>query len=188
MSTRRAVESLQVHAPGVVGLRDAATAQIAVLQDDEIIQLSIKPSLWYIPIASARFVGVMALMVGLLAFSGAWGSGPIASIVVTGALLASGLRVILAALQWASRLYVLTNRRVLRFSGVLSVHTREARLAHIGRVNLRVNAYQNALRLGSIRMQPIQETRKSVAWDQVARPNEVYEILEKAIRRAQSGD
>jgi hypothetical protein len=89
-------------------------------------------------------------------------------------------------LQWASRLYVLTNRRVLRFEGVLKVSVAECRLKQIGDVDVRPSWLGRGIRLGSIHMRPADEDARAIVWADVARPQEIHELLVRAIRKAQS--
>ncbi len=175
--------------PPAVEANPVATAKTAakleLLDGDEVIQLSIKPSLWYIPLVSLGWVGAVGLLAVALALAlrnGWTREGLIAFQVLVGL---AALRLGIATLQWASRLYVLTNRRVMRFKGVLSVTVAECRLARISAIDLQAPLYARALRLGSIRMQPADEGLPPLTWDDVARPHEIHEILERAIRKAQ---
>ncbi|MCK4342336.1 MAG: PH domain-containing protein [Phycisphaerae bacterium] len=156
------------------------------LDGDEIVQLSIKPSLWFIPLVSFKWVLAMALAGAVLAVAlrGGWTrEGFIAFQVVVGVAV---LRVAVAALQWASRLYVLTNRRVMRFMGVLNVDVVECPLAKISRADLKVAWYQHLLRLGTIHMSPAASKATVIVWEQLAHSAEIHERLLRAIRKAQS--
>lgn len=162
-----------------------AAAKLQILDEDEVIQLSIKPSLWFIPLVSLGWVAAAGLLAAALALaqrSGWTREGLLAFQVLVGI---AALRLGVATLQWASRLYVLTNRRVLRFKGVLSVDVAQCRLARISAVDLYTPAYARALRLGSIRMRPVDPDQPLLSWDEVARPQEIHEILERAIRKSQ---
>ena len=79
----------------------------------------------------------------------------------------------------------LTNRRVMRFKGVLMVDVQERRLAKISAVELRAPWYSRVLRLGSIRMSAVNSEVTPLDWDDVGRPHEIHEILERAVRKAQ---
>ena len=175
-----------IKAPPVTAVKTAA--QLELLDGDEIIQLSIKPSLWYIALVSAGWLFAVGVLVVVLAIGmqPTWTrEGLIAIQVLIGV---AALRVGVAMLQWASRLYVLTNRRVMRFKGVFNVDVLERRLVQISAVDLHVRWCDRALRLGSIHMPTAEDPRPPVIWDDVARPHEIHEILERAIRKAQSKD
>src|SRR5690606_39357220 len=70
----------------------------------------------------------------------------------------------------------ITNRRVMRFKGLLSVDVAERRLAQIGQIKLHIPRYGHALRLGSILMQLAEHDSTPLWWDDVARPHEIHEI------------
>jgi hypothetical protein len=184
-------------APSVRGVGEAAPVPVAVpeklvvatadlLDDDEIVQLSIRPSPWFVLIAAGPTLGACALVAGGLWWVTAEEAlfGTLAVYVV---LLIALVRVAYATLQWASRLYVLTNRRVIRFRGVLNVEFAQCLLARISAVELRFRWYDHALRLGAIRMPGPAESGIVVHWDHVARPHEIHELLVRAIRKSQNG-
>lgn len=161
-------------------------AKLKMLDGDEIIQLSIKPSLWFIPLVSLNVLLALtfvAVALGIAMHAGSLTTGPVPFQIL--AALAA-LRLGVATLQWASRLYVLTNRRVMRFKGVLNVEVAERRLLNIERVELDAPWYGRALRLASLRMHGSESAGSPLAWDDVARPQEIHEIIVRAIRKVQS--
>lgn len=184
-------------APPVRGVGEAAPVPVAVpeklvaatadlLDDDEIVQLSIRPSPWFVLIAAGPTLGACGLVAG-----GLWwvtrGEALFGTLAVYVVILIAVLRVAYATLQWASRLYVLTNRRVIRFRGVLNVEFAQCMLAKISAVELRFRWYDHALRLGAIRMPGPPDSGIVVHWDHVARPREIHELLVRAIRKSQNG-
>ena len=171
-------------APPVTTAKTAA--KLELLDGDEIIQLSIKPSLWLIPLVS---VNLLALIVAAaVALAVAMRAGYLPETAAPFQILAglAGLRLAVATLQWGSRLYVLTNRRVMRFRGVLTVDVAECRLTKISQVDLHIPAYGRALRLGSIRLRSAEAPAASLDWDDVARPHHIHETLVRAVRKAQT--
>ncbi|MBI5863700.1 MAG: PH domain-containing protein [Planctomycetes bacterium] len=164
-------------------------AALAMLDGGEIVELSIKPSLWFVAFAAARVVivaQVAAAAVAIVAVGGGGWSRTAASLVALFELLAL-LRGLVASLQWASRLYVLSNRRVMRFSGVLNVSLVECPLVQIAEAHIRLGFWQRVLRLGTIRMTPTNSRLPTVNWEHLAAPAHILEKLVRAIRRAQSG-
>jgi hypothetical protein len=164
----------------------ATAAGLDLLGEDEIIQLSIRPSMWYIVLYSWRLVTatiLLALSI-LIAVRGQPSFG--ASLAVIVMLMLAFSIVAAATLQWASQLYVLTNRRVLRFYGVFSVGFRELGLKQVGEVQNLAAWYHPVLRLGSLWMTSTVAAKQPILWEHVARPDEIQEILQKAIRRAKS--
>jgi Bacterial PH domain len=167
-------------------LESVPQTAIAALDSDEIIQLSLKPSRWMIGLASWKFVAGCGLAATALALLGS--NGLLAASVsayAANAFLAAGVgRVLVAALQWASRVYVLTNRRVIRFSGVLSVEVTDCPLARITRAQLSSSLSQAVVRLGTIRFVPVDDVLPTVRWEHLSRPAATYEIVVRAIQRS----
>src|SRR5687767_11245614 len=101
----------------------AATTLIPehLLDGGEIVILAIKPSLWFVVFRSIRWLAAMVFVIVLAGF--VHRKLPEINIIlfIQGALLLGATRVGFAVLQWVSRLYVLTNRRILRLTGILNV-------------------------------------------------------------------
>jgi len=187
MSTPGTINSVVAETPPTAQAHPTTAAKTAVrveLDGDEIIQLSTKPSLWFIPLVSLNVLGGLAFVAAALAV--AMRAGSLAPSVIPFQVLAglAGLRLGIATLQWASRLYVLTNRRVMRFRGIFAVDFVECRLTKISAVDLQWAWYGRVLRLGTIRMQPLQQPT-ALHWEDVARPQEIHEIVLRAVRKAQ---
>ncbi len=190
MTDSEPVRSVVAEAPAAVKSPAIAVPKAAVrleLDGDEIIQLSIKPSLWFIAVVSIKWVLAAALLGAVVAV--ALRGGGTREGLVTFQLLAgiAVARVAVAALQWASQLYVLTNRRVMRFRGILSVNVVGCPLTRISAADLRMLGYERWLRLGSVHMTPVAPELPAVVWDHLAHPAEIHEHLLRAIRKAQSG-
>lgn len=171
----------------VATVDESPAAQLELLDKDEIVELSIKPSLWFIAIVSARSVALVGILAAAVALATRASELQVATYCVSLAVLAAALRLVIASLQWASRVYILTNRRVMRFSGVLSVNIAECQLARVGQTNLRLSTAQRVLRLGSICMTPRGDNEAEIVWEHVAKAGEIHEKLVRAIRKAQSG-
>lgn len=180
-------ESTVAEAPPVASAAVVPKAARVELGGDEVIEFSIKPALWFIPLESARWVLTACVLAVALAVAQQTGWTREGAIAFTIIIAVAVLRVGVAALQWASKLYVLTNRRVMRFRGVLTVEVAECPLSKIGRADLHVDWYQRPLRLGSIRMEAAAEPkRQQVVWEHLAHPAEIHERVRRAIRRSQS--
>jgi hypothetical protein len=164
----------------------APAAALNMLAGDELIQFSVKPSLWFIPIVSARWVLTMVLLAAIVAIGsrGLWTWG--ARFAFNTFLAIAVLRLAVAGLQWASRLYVLTNRRVIRIKGVFNAEVAQCLLTRISGVEMRANWHQRQLRLGSIHMPNLNNS--PIHWENVGRPAQIAEMLETAVRKAQFGE
>ena len=169
---------------------DALPISATLLDGGEIVEFSIKPSPWFVLFASVRSLGVLAIL-----GSGLWLvdiSSPNLSIrsayVLSFLLLAAIVRILIGSLQWASRVYVLTNRRVMRVSGILEVSVTDCPLSRISAAHVRVSTGQAVLGLGTIRMTPPDARLPTVNWEHVSRPAAIHEKIVRAIQRSRSGD
>lgn len=173
-------------APAIASKKAAAKVELG---GDEIIQFSIRPSLWFVAIVSATWViglGLVAAAVAIVAFRGGWTHQT--PIVYQVLVAVAAVRAGVATLQWASRLYLLTNRRVMRIKGVLKPDVAECQLARISRVDVYAGWYHRPLRLGSIQMTPGSGDGPPVVWEHLAHADDVHAKLVRAIRKAQSGE
>lgn len=173
---------------GAAAAIDAAGAIPAdVLDSSEIVEFSIKPSLWFIAIVSVRFVAICLVLAGLLALAAREGWTSVSAYTFLAFIWAAVGRVLVAGLQWASRLYVLTNRRVMRFSGVLHVTFTECPLRKVNQAHIKLSSFHRLVGMGTIRTVPVYDRLDRVNWEHVARPGPIYERLIAAIRRSQNG-
>ena len=158
-----------------------------LLADGEAILLALKPSPWFVLMVSwpvialasivlaAATIGVDVLRVPQV------GPRELLSLLCLAAIAA---RLGLAGLQWANRLYVLTNRRVLRVQGLGRRDVHSLPLGQIAHVSAVASTGERLVGIGSVQMSlksggvPIEAT-----WLHVARPQEAREAIEKAIRR-----
>jgi membrane protein YdbS with pleckstrin-like domain len=193
----------------------AAAARLELLGGDEITQLTLKPSLWFIPLVSLRWVATMAVIALALAWAMQSGWTAQGLLAFQAACSIAAIRVGIGTLQWASHLYVLTNQRVLCFAGVLNVRVAACPLARVAEAELRSELYQRWLRLGTITLRPApapapaastsafvaSEPSSAVAqtapraatltdattvrWEHLAHAADVHEAVLKAIRKAQ---
>lgn len=191
MSAVELLEPSQVNpAPLSVASAEADVSVVAadILEGDEIIQLSIKPSLWFVPLVSANIV-VPLLMIGAVAAavgtSFEW--NPIVVLACKMAIIGAVIRIAFASLQWASWLYLLTNRRVMTFRGVLNVQVTQSPLNRIAEAQLESAWYAGLLGLGAVRMLSRRESDVSLNWTYLAHPADVHELLNRAIRNSRRG-
>jgi hypothetical protein len=178
------IKSVVAEAPPVVVPTEKVAASLQLLDGDEIIQLSIRPSPWCIALHSFRLVLAMVLL-GVAVTLAAQGRPSLAATIALTTIVLVGFCVVVAAtLQWASRLYLLTNRRVVCFRGVFSVHLAQCGLTQVGEARIQRAWYEPLLRLGSIHLLPTEPEKPVLVWEHVARPAEVHEILVRAIQKA----
>ncbi len=100
----------------------------SLLDQNEQVIFAIKPSLWLVLFFSLR-IGAICLVMALLAMF--FTSPPVSTYVIIGCGITIFIRVCIALLQWASRAYVLTDRRIIQTSGVLTVVVFQCKLSKI---------------------------------------------------------
>jgi uncharacterized membrane protein YdbT with pleckstrin-like domain len=156
-----------------------------LLDGDEIVLLAVKPSLWFIPLTSGPWLVTCALVAALAWYLGREGFGTDATRLGLQAAAAVALiRVTVAMFLWACRLYVLTNRRVMRIKGVFHVNVFESPLAKIQNTYLDFTLPQRVVRIGSIRIQTAGFGGGNATWEHVAQPTLVHTRLRNAIARS----
>ena len=177
-------------APGLVDAQTDSTASYAaeevvpahLLDGGEVVILAIKPSPWFVLFRSFRWLAGLTL-VALLA--PALGGGVGWSRLLTQAVFVAAVFVVgVALLHWVSRLYVLTNRRIMRFRGILNIEIFETPLIHIEECTLSVAPHERLLRLGTIGFDTPDEPTGQLRWSHIARPQEVHRQVHDALRRA----
>src|SRR6185503_11109165 len=96
-------------------------------------------------------------------------------------------RIMWAVLQWMGRLYVLTDLRVLRLSGVFNVDIFDCPLRKVAEARITRTFRERMLRLGSIEIVPADEACPPGEWRTIKRPVEVLERIQATVRRAKQG-
>lgn len=173
--------------PVLANLEKARSVRLAMLDGGEIIELSLRPSLWYVGLVCGRYVLACGLLAGAVAVAAPPGQSAASAVLVIGCAATALTILTVAALQWASRLYVLTNRRVMRFKGVSSVELMQRPLTSLERVELHTSTQQRWLGLGTIRMIGRDGQGAGLSWEHLAKPDQVYATLSRAIQRARNG-
>ncbi len=153
-----------------------------LLEEGEIVILAIKPSPWFVLISSWPVLGVVGIigLVALLAgeVPGAW----VPRRVIFSLCLVVGVaRVMVAGFQWAGRLYILTNRRLMRICGVVSVDVYQCPLRQIGEVVPCVSRLERPLGLGSLFFKNREGSICRADWVNLSRPGEVEQLVNEAI-------
>jgi hypothetical protein len=154
-----------------------------ILRDGEVVVLILKPSIWFVPLSSITFIAVVLIgMIAAKVFDEHLPYSPFAYI-ETGLFLLAG-RLMFATLQWTARLYVLTDLRVLRISGVFNVNIFDYPLRKLAQARPVSNLRERIVGCGSIEFVPQEETCPTGVWQTIAKPQEVLAQVEATIRRA----
>jgi hypothetical protein len=160
-----------------------------VLGDGEVVLLVLRPSLWFILLSCARFLVVALLGIFAASFFGSrsmWSHGTMRSLVELG-VTAISARLMWATLQWMSRLYILTDLRVLILSGVFSVTIFDCPLRKVARTRLIRSNPERATGIGTIEIIPQDDELPFGQWQMIAQPTAVHEQIQATISRAKQG-
>jgi uncharacterized membrane protein YdbT with pleckstrin-like domain len=158
----------------------------AAIVGDDLIELSLKPSPWFILLYRGRWLaGLFAAVVVLEAVAQLVPGVPNSVVMMKLACLAALLfRAGLTTLQWASRSYLLTNRRIMRIRGVLQADVAQCLLARVAGVEMSQNALQTLLGIGTIRITPASDAARTITWRHVSKPAETLRTIHAAIARS----
>ncbi len=154
-----------------------------VLDGGEIVLCALKPSLWYLVLVSVRWLAGAAVII-LLAPLLFPARSATTEILTQAALFVTASRLILALLQWSSRLYVLTNRRVMCYRGLMRVSVFESPLVHIRNTYVNASVAERICKVGSIGFSLQGGKQIDVWWEQVSDPHAVHDRIRRAIEKA----
>jgi len=157
-----------------------------ILQDGEIILLILKPSFWFLLLSMLRSAAVIFIIILAAYVFELHMLGRTRTLIEIGVFLLAG-RLTWALLQWMSRLYVLTDMRILRLGGVFSLNIFDCPLRKVARTRILYTVQERILRLGSVEIIPSDEQYPIGLWQTIARPREINEQIVAAINRAKQG-
>ena len=172
-------------APLVAAQRLEALLPAGLVRDDEIILLHLRPSLWFVPLSSLgalTAIAMGALLLALLAVRIPWVPWSEIEAYSLGAAVATA-RLLWQCLEWWSRIYVLTDRRVIRRSGVLRVAVFEAPLRHIQHTSVFVTLRERLFGLGTIGFATAGSDVFVAFWVMVYQPFAAHRTVVDAIQR-----
>jgi hypothetical protein len=157
-----------------------------ILRDGELIVLTLKPSVWYIPFSSLRFCAVVLIVMIAAQILNEQLSFHVRTVMELGALALAG-RLMWALLQWMSRLYILTDLRVVALSGIFTADIFDCPLRKIARVRIVSTMKERPLNVGSIEIIPFDDSYPVGIWQMVPRPREVHKVIVSTMNRAKQG-
>ena len=151
-----------------------------ILCDGELVLLILKPSLWFIIFSGLRFsASVLILMIAAQLKNPA-----LTRPVYEAGLFLIAARVMWAVLNWMGRLYVLTDLRIIRLSGVFNVEIFDCALRRVAHTRVVRTTRERLFRLGSVEIIPADEEAASALWQTVRRPHEVHRTIQSTIARS----
>jgi hypothetical protein len=153
-----------------------------IIRDGEVVLLVLKPSFWFILLSSLRFIAAVLLVaLSVIAWEGRYNREWF-SIEATIFLVAG--RIMWAVLQWMGRLYILTDMRVIRLSGVFKLEIFDCALRKVARTQITTSLKERLCGTGSIEITPADETCPPGVWQTIRRPREVHELIVATINKA----
>ena len=175
----------------VVGLpanRARALLPGDVLGDEEIIVLLLKPSLWYVPLASLGGLLLIAFVTVLLAYLARLSASfPLVSWSERDAF-AFGAALLLMrlgwqALDWWNQVYVLTDRRIIACFGVVRRAVFQAPLTRIQHVAVVQSLRERLAGCGTLAFATAGSDRYDALWLFVRKPFFIYRRVNQTIDR-----
>ena len=156
-----------------------------LLQEGEAVLLLTRPSRWYILLGPLGFL----VAVPAAAWAGRWldawvNDGRMSREILLLGLTLVALRVGWQALEWLSRVYVLTDRRVLRVQGVIRVSVFEARLNRLQHTGLYLSLRERLFGLGTVTFSTAGTGLIEAAWVYLHDPLGVHRRVLEARTRA----
>lgn len=161
-----------------------AVVPAKLLEDGEVVILAVKPSLWYVLLASWPVVVLAALVAGVsYAAAELFAAAINLHLVLLGCAAVACTGVTVASFQWQGRLYVLTNRRTIRLRGVFRPQVSQCLLRHIRRTHVSATLTERMVGVGTLLFEAEKEACGDHHWVNLARPAEVQRIVEETLRR-----
>ena len=155
-----------------------------LLQTGEIIVLMIKPSPLFILLAPLPTLVILAVLTVLAVYLHRMFPLGLAEsqIVLLGSVFIA-LRIFWQFMEWLSRVYVLTDRRIVRVQGVFRISVFEAPLQKIQHSNLYFSLRERVFALGSILFATAGTAAHEIAWTMINQPLEVHQKITETINR-----
>lgn len=171
----------------VIGLPDQAAAMLPadLLQGDEVIILLLKPSPLYVILSCLGTLAAITLVtMAVLWMHAKFALGDFESRnVIVLAMIAIALRVFWQFLEWMSRTYVLTDRRIIRIKGVFRVVTFQCELKRLQHTEVLVSIRERLFGLGTISFSTAGTGYPEAYWLMLRKPLAVHQRILQAINR-----
>ena len=162
----------------------AALLPEELLQPGELIVLMIKPSPWYILLGSLRALVIIVVLAMAISSLAQYDLINISRQDVI--LAAAGLiivRLFWQSLDWLCRVYVLTDRRIIRVKGVVRVEVFEANLKQIQNTTSYFSLRERLFGLGTIGFATAGTGTYEAYWLMIGRPLHVHQTVVQTLER-----
>ena len=168
---------------GLPGVGAARAMPEQLLQPGETIILLLKPSPLFIVLSPLRFL----IIVALITMAASWLNNLVpvlrpTDVWLLGVAIAGG-RLFWELLEWLSRLYILTDQRIIRTAGVIRISIFEAPLRRVQHTELIFPLRERLFALGTLGFSTAGTGSMEAYWRMVARPLEVHRQVVQAIRK-----
>lgn len=159
-----------------------------LIDGNEIVLLSVKPSMWRPLFDALPWVAAgAALAAAALSFDRAV---PGLSVRVTAQALASigFIRLGVAVIRWVPRWYMLTNRRLIHLDGVRTLRVTSCSLLDLRNTMVDASVAERIVGLGTIHFLACEPTPHAVPpWTSVPEPDAVHSRIRRAVENAIDG-
>ena len=154
-----------------------------LISEDETVIFAIKPSLWLIVFSSFRTV-VIALGISLAAMLLSPWLRDLSKYIIEICGAIALVRLGYAVMQWVSRSYVLTNKRVIRIRGVFTIDIFQCALNKVQNTFMTLDLPQRFLGLGDIEFTTAGTGGIEAIWRHLRQPLQVHQQLIQALNVA----
>lgn len=146
---------------------------------DERLVRALRPSLWFVLFHAPGVLMFCMLLVAGGAFWGKWGPGQLGLgwLVVRIGLGGALAYAVVGALRWWSRLYVVTDRRVVIVAGVLSQAAADLPLHRVQHVTVTRTLVERVLGLGTVGIATAGADGPAIRMLMLARPAAMVELI-----------
>jgi len=172
--------------PGSLSVTGASAMAVGRLADGEAIILVVRPSGWLILLMSWPLLAGVAAVVAVSFAAKHYLACDVGSRMVLLICLAVGaMRLTIAISQWQGRMYILTDRRVMRIKGVFHEECYQCPLKKIRRVHLSATLPERIVSVASLMFERVDDKPVPDAhWVCLGNPREVLQAVEDALDRA----
>ena len=163
-----------------------STSVEELLQDGETVLLVSRPSPWFVLIDGGWAYLLMITIALFFAWLGhqVWAPIDVPETQVFPALAAAiTIRVVWKLLDWANRIYVLTDRRIIVRRGVFQFSMIEAPLNRIQHSAIFTRLLERILGMGTVGFATAGSGTFEIVWEMVPAPIEVHRVVNEAIER-----
>lgn len=164
--------------------RAAGMLPAELLQPGEVIVLLLKPSAWFIvlvPIRTLLTIVVLAMVADTANTYLNNGYSRQNILLIAATLLL--LRLFWQFLEWLSRVYVLTDKRIITVAGVVRVQVFETPLQKVQHTNLLLSLRERLLGLGTIAFATAGTAATEAYWQMLANPLEIHQKIVQTLSR-----